>query len=97
MTLEGLEVIQSRPGQVSLAIAKLKGDHQFAAEVKARFSAINGIHSVEPDPVGGTVRVLYDKKEMTSLRSLLAQKETFSFFFPEVDAFKLAAWLSQHL
>jgi len=97
MGVEGIEVIQSQPGEVSLAIARLQGDHHFAAEVQARFSAINGIHLVETDHVQGVMKVLYDKKALTSLGSLLALKATFSFLFPEVDTIRLAAWLGQFL
>jgi hypothetical protein len=97
MGFAGIEVIQSQPGEVSLFIDRLKGDPHFAAEVKSRFSAINGIQQVEPDAARGEVLVLYDKKTLTSLNSLLALKATFSHLFPEVDTFRLATWLSQYL
>ncbi len=97
MGFAGIEVIQSQPGEVSLAIARLQGDHGFAAEFKARFLAINGICQVEPDTERGEVLVLYDKKTLTSLGSLLALKATFAHLFPEVDTFRLATWLSQYL
>jgi hypothetical protein len=97
MEFDGIEVIQFQPGEVNLAVSRLKGDQQFAAEFKARFSAINGIQQVEPDPVRGEVVVLYDKKELTSISSLLALKQTFSHFFPEIDAFRLATWLSRYI
>ena len=97
MEFAGIEVIQSQPGEVNLAVSRLKGDHEFAAEFKARFSAINGIQQVEPDPVRGEVVVLYNKKELTSISSLLALKETFSHFFPEIDTFRLATWLSRYI
>jgi hypothetical protein len=97
MGFAGIEVIQSQPGEVSLAIARLQGDHHFAGEVKARFSAINGIHLVETDHVRGVMKVLYDKKTLASLSSLLALKAAFSLLFPEVDTLRLAAWLGQYL
>ena len=97
MEFDGIEVIQFQPGEVNLAVSRLKGDHQFAAEFKARFSAINGIQQVKPDPVRGEVVVLYNKKELTSISSLLALKETFSHFFPEIDTFRLATWLSRYI
>ena len=97
MEFDGIEVIQFQPGEVNLAVSRLKGDHQFAAEFKARFSAINGIQQVEPDPVRGEVVVFYNKKELTSISSLLALKETFSHFFPEIDTFRLATWLSRYI
>jgi hypothetical protein len=97
MGFAGIEVIQAQPGEVNLAIDRLKGDQNFAAEFKTRFSAINGIEQVEPDTERGEVLVLYDKKTLTSFGSLLALKSTFSHLFPEVDTFKLATWLSQYL
>ena len=97
MEFAGIEVIQSQPGEVNLAVSRLKGDHEFAAEFKARFSAINGIDQVEPDPVRGEVVVIYDKKTLTSMSSLLALKQTFSHLFPEIDAFRLATWLSRYI
>ncbi len=97
MGFAGIEVIDSQPGEINLAIARMQGDQDFAKEFKSRFSAIHGIQQVEPDADRGEVLVHYDKKALTSFSSLLALKSTFSLLFPGVDTFKLAAWLSQHL
>jgi len=95
--LEGIEIIASRPGQISLAIAKMKDDHHLARELEYRFSVINGIHQIEADAGAGKVSIAYNRQQLSSLRSLLALKEIFSSFFPEIDTFKLAAWLSKNL
>jgi len=97
MGFAGIEVIHSQPGEINLGIDRLQGDQIFAKEFKARFSAIHGIHQVEPDADRGEVLVHYDKKALSSLSSLLALKATFSLLFPEVDTFRLATWLSKHL
>jgi hypothetical protein len=97
MGVAGIEVIHSRPGEINLAIDRLQGDQDFAAEFKVRFSAIHGIQQVQPDADRGEVRVLYDKQALSSLSSLLALKATFSLLFPEIDTFRLATWLSKHL
>jgi hypothetical protein len=97
MGFEGIEVVHSQPGEINLAVARLQGDEDFAKEFKARFSAIQGIHQVEPDADRGEVLVLYDKHALFSLSSLLALKATFSHLFPEIDTFSLARWLSKHL
>jgi len=97
MGFAGIEVIQSQPGEINLAIDRLQGDQNFAKEFKSRFSAIHGIRQVEPDADRGEVQVIYDKKALSSLGSLMALKATFSLLFPEVDTFKLATWLSRHL
>lgn len=97
MGVAGIEVINSKPGEINLAIDRLQGDQHFAKEFKARFSAIHGVHQVKPDADRGEVLVLYDKKALSSLSSLLALKATFSLLFPGVDTFRLATWLSKHL
>ncbi len=97
MDIDGLEIIQSRPGQLSLAIAKLKGNQLLAQELQARFGNIPGITRVEADHNQGEVKVSYYLEELTSLPSLLALKETMAFFFPEINPLKLAAYLSQFL
>lgn len=97
MGFQGFEVIQSNPGEISLEIAQLKGDRDFADTLKTRFSAISGIKQVEPDHVRGEVMILYDKQKLTSFSSLLGLKEAFSTLFPEVDTFGLATWLSRYL
>jgi len=97
MEFAGFEVIQSQPGEINLAIARLQGDQHFAEQLKTRFSAIKGIRQVEPDADRGEVLILYDKNALTSLTSLLALKSTFSYLFPDVDTFRLATWLSQYL
>ena len=95
--MEGIEIIDSRPGQLSLAIERVKHNQTLAREVEDGFSAIRGIHRVEADYHQGIVSIDYDKQGLTSLRFLLKLKETFSSLFPEISATKLAAWLSRTL
>jgi Heavy metal associated domain 2 len=95
--LEGIEIIESRPGQLTLALAKMKHNQTLAREVEDGFSAIRGIHRVEADSNQGTVSIDYDQRQLTSLRFLLKLKETFSSLFPEISASKLATWLSRTL
>lgn len=95
--LKGIEVIQSRPGRISLEIARVRGNSTFAAELEVRFSAIAGIRRVEADPAHGKVAILYNRNELTSLHSRLAMQEAFSSLFPEINPFKLAGHLRQIL
>ncbi len=95
--MDGFEVMHSQPGQLSLAVDKLKGNDDLARAVQVDLGAIRGIHSVEADPAQGLLVVAYDKQQLMSLMSLLALKSTFATFFPEVNAMQLAAWLSQSL
>ena len=95
--MDGFAVMDSRPGQLSLAVDKLKGNPDLTREVQAELAAIRGIQQVSTDPDLGLLVVAYDKSQLTSFTSLLALKATFSAFFPEVDSMKLAFWLSQSL
>jgi hypothetical protein len=95
--MNGFTIIASQPGQFSLAIDKLKGNHNLTREFQAGLAGIRGINWVEADPDQGLVVVSYDKQQVTSLISLLALKATFSTFFPEVNAIQLASRLSQSL
>jgi hypothetical protein len=95
--MNGFTIIASQPGQLSLAIDKLKGNHNLMREFQAGLADIRGINWVEADPDQGLVVVSYDKQQVTSLMSLLALKATFATFFPEVNAMHLAASLSQCL
>jgi hypothetical protein len=95
--MDGFAVVHSQPGQLSLAIDKLKGNHDMTRDFQAGLAAIRGIRRVETDPDRGLVEVSYDKQQLTSLMSLLALKATFTTFFPEVNAMQLASWLSQSM
>ena len=95
--MDGFAVMHSKPGQLSLAVDKLKGNPDLTREVQAELAAIRGIHRVSTDPDRGLLVVSYDKSQLTSFTSLLALKATFSSFFPEVDPMQLAFWLSQSL
>lgn len=90
-------MVHSQPGQVSLAIDKLKGNINLTRDFQADLAAIRGIRQVETDPEQGLVVVSYDKQQLTSLMSLLALKAIFANFFPEVNAMQLASWLSQSI
>ena len=89
--------MDSQPGQLSLAVDKLKGNLDLIREVQDELAAIRGIEQVSTDPDQGLLVVAYDKSQLTSFTSLLALKATFSAFFQEVDSMKLALWLSQSL
>jgi len=95
--LEDIEIIVSRPGQLSLAITRVKGNEVLEREVQDRFRAISGIHQVEADAVQGLVSIGYDSQRLSSLIFLLQLKETFSSLFPEISATKLAASISRSL
>lgn len=95
--LKGIEVIQSRPGRISLEIPRLRGNSPLAAAVEVRFSAIAGIRRVEADAAHGKVAILYSQHELTSRHSRLARQEAFSSFFPEINPFALAGYLRQIL
>jgi hypothetical protein len=95
--MDGFEVISSQPGQLSLAVDKLKGNRDLTREVQTGLAAIRGIQRVSTDPDRGLLVVAYDKSQLTSFTSLLALKAALASFFPEVDSMKLAFWLSQSL
>ena len=95
--MEGLEIIESRPGRLTLAIARVKDNDALAREVGYRFEAIRGIHQVEADAAQGLVSISYDQQELTSFFSLLKLKATFSALFPEINVTELAACISQTL
>lgn len=95
--MKGFAVVHSQPGQLSLAIDKLKGNHDLTRDFQAGLAAIRGIQRVEADPIQGLVEVSYDEPQLTSLMSLLALKATFANFFPEVNTMQLAAWLSKSM
>lgn len=95
--MEDIEIIASRPGQLSLAIARMRGNKVLARELEDRCGAISGIHQVEADAVQGLVSIDYDRQRISSLSSLLQIKETFSSLFPEVSVTKLSALISRSL
>jgi hypothetical protein len=95
--MQGFEVRQSQPGQLSLVIDKLRGNPNLARDFKASLAAIRGIHLVETDPEQGLVEISYHKQQLTSFMSLLALKSTLTNFFPEVNTMQLASWLSRSI
>jgi hypothetical protein len=95
--LEGIELIESRPGQLSLNIARVKDNDALARQVEERFGALRGIRQVEADAGQGLVSIDYDRRELTSFFSLLKLKEVFSSLFPEINVTQLTAWVSRTL
>jgi hypothetical protein len=91
--MEGFKVLQARPGELHLAVAKVKNNHDMVTEVERRFGAVKGINHVKADPGLGTVQVLYDKEELTSLFNLWSLKDTFAALFPEINPLELLALL----
>ena len=59
--MDGFVVMDSRPGQLSLAVDKLKGNPDLIREVQAELAAIRGIEQVSTNPDLGLLVVAYDK------------------------------------
>jgi hypothetical protein len=97
MNIDGIEVIQAKPGHLSLAVAKLKGNSSLAEEFQVRFSGIRGITNVEVDPIRGEVQMHYNKEEVTSFSSLWALKDIMGVFFPEVNTLQLTSHFGKYL
>jgi hypothetical protein len=97
MNIEGIEVIRAKPGHLSLAVTKLKGNYSLAEEFHVRFSGIRGITNVEVDPTRGEVQMHYVKEEITSLSSLWALKDVMGVLFPEVNTMQLASYFGKYL
>jgi hypothetical protein len=97
MSIEGIEVIQAAPGQLSLAVAKLKGNEALTEDFKSRLAEIPGIKSVDADYLKGEVKIAYDMDELNSLRSLWALKDAMAVFFPDVGAMELASYFGKYL
>ena len=95
--MQDIEVITSRPGQLSLTITRVKGNEVLARELQDRLGAIRGIHQVDADAVQGLVSIDYDRQRLSSLSFLLQLKETFSSLFPEISVTQLAATISRSL
>jgi hypothetical protein len=91
MSIEGIEVMQAGPGQLSLAVAKLQGNKALSEDFQVRLAEIPGIKSVEVDYLKGEVSIAYDKDELNSLRSLWALKDAMAVLFPEVGVMELAS------
>ena len=95
--MHGVAILSSQPGQLSLAIAKLKGNPDLGRELEARLLAIRGITGVAVNHQMGEVEVRYQRETLTSFASLWALKDVMSHFFPEINAWELAAALSPRL
>jgi len=93
--MDGFKVLLAKPGELHLAVAKLKDNKEMAHAVEDRFGAVRGIHQVTADASLGTVKVLYDQGELTSLFNLWALKDAFAALFPEVNPFELLSLLNE--
>jgi hypothetical protein len=95
--MDGVTILHSQPGQLSLAIPKLKGNPDLARQLEARLLAIRGITAAAVNHQVGEVEVRYQRETLTSFTSLWALKDVMSHFFPEINAGELAAVLNPRL
>ena len=97
MDFEGIEIIKAGSGQVSLVVAKFKGNESLAEEFQVHLAGIWGITDITVDPVRGEVQMYYNKEQVTSLRSLWALKDAMGIFFPEISALQMASYFGKNL
>ncbi len=93
--MEGFKVLQARPGELHLLVAKVKDNQDMAEAVEERFGAVKGIRLVKADAHQGTVQVFYDMDELNSLFNLWSLKDAFAALFPEVNPLELLALLNE--
>ncbi len=77
-----------------MKITRLRDNPEFAREIHERLAGVQGIQSVEANPVTGSVLVHYEAGALTSLDSLLTLSETLSHLFPDLDLREIQAWLA---
>jgi Heavy metal associated domain 2 len=94
MGIAGIRVVHAIPGRLRLKIAQLRDNPELARELYERLSGRRGIQRVEANALTGSVLVLYDAEEITSLESVLALAETLTPLFPELDMQEIEKWLT---
>jgi hypothetical protein len=94
MGIAGIRVMHVIPGRLRLKIAQVRDNPDLARELYERLSGRRGIQRVEANALTGSVLVLYDAEEITSLESLLALAETLTPLFPELDIREIEKWLT---
>jgi Heavy metal associated domain 2 len=95
MGIAGIRVMHAIPGRVRVKITQLRDNPELAREIGERLSGVRGIQRIEANPLTGSLLVLYDAEEMTSLESLFALSDTMTSLFPGLDMAQIEAWLSQ--
>ncbi|MEW6659365.1 MAG: hypothetical protein AB1424_11965 [Thermodesulfobacteriota bacterium] len=95
--MNGIEVRETGPGFLSLAVAGLQDNQEMAQAIRERFSPIQGIRRLEIDHTVGLMTVSFNYREVTSIFSLLALKQAFNAIFPEVNVLELASLLQDNL
>src|SRR5919109_2264942 len=95
MSIAGIKVVHAIPGRVRVKIAQLRDNPEFAREIRERLSGVRGIRRIEANPLTGSLLVLYDPGELTSLESLLALSETIRPLFPGLDMAQIEEWLGR--
>ncbi len=85
MTSNGIQIIHFSPGRVRVKISRLKGNVPLADETERAFSAINGIHQAEANPLTGSMLICYDPGQPESIDAVLDVSEGFGFFPDGLD------------
>ena len=94
MSIAGITVVHAIPGRVRLKIPQLRDNPELARDIQQRVSGHQGIRRIEANPLTGSLLVLYDPSELTSLESLLALSETLTPLFPDLDIGQIEAWMA---
>jgi hypothetical protein len=64
------EVLHHIPGRIRVCIPRIKGHPHMCRNIKDMAAAVEGVHSVEANPVTGSVLVHYDKRDPEMARRL---------------------------
>ncbi len=83
--VEDIRVVHAIPGRIRLKVAQVRENPALANEIQTRLAASHGIRQVEVNPLTGSVLVLYEAQEASSLDSLRALAEPLSVLFPGFD------------
>jgi hypothetical protein len=95
MGVSGIRIVHAIPGRVRLKIVYLRDNPELARELRERLVSVQGIRRVEANPLTGSLLVLYDPEEMTSLGSLFMLSEAVTPLSPGLNMAQIEEWLGQ--
>jgi hypothetical protein len=95
MSITEVRLIHSLPGRVRFKFDAIKGNSRQAEEVQQRLSDVNGVRSVQTNPITGSVLVTYEQSALGSLEFYFSGASALGIPPSDLDPLELRAWLSK--
>ncbi len=91
-----VQLAHASPGRMRLKVAQVKGNAERARQIEEQIRSVSGIHSVEANPVTGSLLLTYEQSALESMELPFSVARVLGISLNDLDPDELRLLMSHH-